>query len=324
MNFEPYAIDVAEWQHVIKERTLAVRSFAELDTYTKPDHWGYRPQEQPAAEPLALAALAMVGADRGGDALSLLDKLCELQSPSGALGIYEGEAAPHWGTSLAILAWSAAIKSKQPPADDAARRYQAAVVQGCRFLLSVEGKTIPPGSEVSHDTMLVGWPWIESTHSWLEPTALCFLALKSAGMRAHPRCDEALRLLLDRILPGGGCNYGNTLVLGQVLRPHIQPTGILLTAIAGDADNHERVIKSIAWLQQAIDEQTTAASLAHALMGLAAHGKAPTDADERLTRALELPTTRLGAWLPRVPLSVLGALGAKSPLVTLSREGAAG
>lgn len=309
---------------------MAVRTFAELDAYTKPDHWGYRPQEQPAAEPLALAALAMVGADRVGDALPLLDKLCELQSPAGALGIYEGQAAPHWGTSLAILAWTAAIKSKQPPADDVARRYQAAVVQGCRFLLSIEGKTIDqgepgkPGEAVSHNTMLVGWPWIESTHSWQEPTAFCFLALKAAGMRAHPRCEEALRLLLDRILPGGGCNYGNTIVLGQVLRPHIQPTGILLTAIAGDADNNDRVLKSVAWLQQAIDERTTTASLAYALMGLAAHGKAVPDADARLARALELPTAKLGAWLPRIPLSVLAALGPKSPLITLSREGAAG
>jgi len=55
-------------------------------------------------------------------------------------------------------------------------------------------------------------------------------------MRAHPRADEAVQLMLDRILPGGGCNYGNTIVLDQLLRPHIQPTGIVLLALAGDAN----------------------------------------------------------------------------------------
>ncbi|MGC3968850.1 MAG: hypothetical protein QM775_16220 [Pirellulales bacterium] len=302
---------------------FAVPRIEELDAYTKSENWGYRPGEQPAAEPLALAALAFVGRERSADALPLLDKLCELQSPDGALGIYQGQAAPHWGTSLAILAWSAALKSAKPPSEDNVRRYRAAVVRGCEFLLKVEGKTIPPGSEVSHNTLLIGWPWIESTHSWLEPTALCLMALKAAGMRAYPRCREALDLLLDRILPGGGCNYGNTIVLGQVLRPHVQPTGIMLLAVAGDADNHERVVKSIAWLQQSLDEQTTSASLAYALLGLAVQGKSPADADDRIRRALTLPTAGVGASLPRLPLLALASLGDKCPLVTLSREGAA-
>lgn len=169
--------------------------------------------------------------------------------------------------------------------------------------------------------MLVGWPWVESTHSWLEPTAFCFLALKAAGMRAHPRADEALQLMLDRILPGA--NYGNTIVLDQLLRPHVQPSGIVLLALAGDADRNERILKSIAWLEQAIDEKTTIASLAYAAMGLTAHDRSPVDILSRLEIALARPTATMGAALPRRSLTALAMLGMRNPLVSISREGAA-
>lgn len=294
-----------------------------LDSLEDSRRWGYREGERPAAEPLAWAATALIGHNRTAQAVPLLEELCKLQAADGSLGIYEGEGAPHWGTSLAVLAWSAALKSSQSPEPAAAERYRAAVVRGCRFLLELKGATIKPSGEVTHNTMLVGWPWVESTHSWLEPTAFCFLALKAAGMRAHPRADEAVQLMLDRILPGGGCNYGNTIVLDQVLRPHIQPTGIVLLALAGDADKNERVLKTIAWLEQSLDEKTTVASLAFAAMGLAAHDRSPVDILSRLEMAAAKPTATMGAALPRRSLAALAMLGARNPLVILSREGAA-
>lgn len=294
-----------------------------LDSLVDSRRWGYREGELPAAEPLSWAATALIGHDRTPQAVPLLDELCKLQTADGALGIYEGQSAPHWGTSLAVIAWSAALKSSKPPGPSAAERYRAAVVRGCRFLLELKGATIKPSGEVTHNTMLVGWPWVESTHSWLEPTAFCFLALKAAGMRAHPRADEALQLMLDRILPGGGCNYGNTIVLDQLLRPHVQPSGIVLLALAGDADRNERVLKSIAWLEQAIDEKTTIASLAYAAMGLAAHDHSPVDILSRLEIALAKPTATMGAALPRRSLTALAMLGTRNPLVSISRGGAA-
>lgn len=294
-----------------------------LDSLADSRRWGYREGELPAAEPLAWAATALIGHDRTSQAVPLLDELCQLQTAGGALGIYEGQAAPNWGTSLAVLAWSAALKSSSPPEAAAAERYRAAVVRGCRFLLELKGATIKPSGEVTHNTMLVGWPWVESTHSWLEPTAFCFLALKAAGMRAHPRADEAVQLMLDRILPGGGCNYGNTIVLDQLLRPQIQPTGIVLLALAGDANQSERVLKSIAWLEQSLDESTTIASLAFAAMGLAAHDRSPVDILSRLEMAAAKPTAAMGAALPRRSLAAIATLGAQNPLVIMSREGAA-
>ena len=97
--------------------------------------------------------------------------------------------------------------------------------------------------------MLVGWPWAEGTHSWVEPTALAVLALKSVGLGDHERTREAVRLLHDRLFSDGGCNYGNTVVLGQTLRPHLQPTALALLALWQEADRGGRVTRSIDYLE---------------------------------------------------------------------------
>lgn len=46
-----------------------------------------------------------------------------LQTTNGRrhIGIYEGQMAPHWGTSLAVIAWSTALKSSKPPESAAAK-----------------------------------------------------------------------------------------------------------------------------------------------------------------------------------------------------------
>ena len=78
-------------------------------------------------------------------------------------------------------------------------------------------------------------------------------------------------MLLDRQLPGGGLNYGNTFVLGQLIRPHVQPTGIALLALAGETNIEPQVAKTLAWLRRSLSPETTPQSLAWALLGLRAH-----------------------------------------------------
>jgi len=307
-----------------------------LDSLSRDDHWGYRVGEHRATEPLALAALALIGHGRHAVATKLLEALCDLQDNTGAVGIYPGAGAPHWGTAHAVLAWSAALEGSHF-APNLRDRFRAAAVQGCKFILSVAGKTIRPEDakdDISHNTMLVGWPWVEGTHSWLEPTAVCSLALRAT--RKYPELEttriesigreaEAVRLMIDRILPAGGCNYGNTFVLGQLLRPHLQPTGIVLLALAGATvpEKEERIVKSLAWVEGAINAGTTTASLAYGLLGLAAHDRERTDASDLLDKSLNKPTSSLGAYLPRRSLAALATLGKNSPLITVGREGAA-
>ena len=150
-------------------------------------------------------------------------------------------------------------------------------------MLSVSGRPVERGDAaqqfVGHDTTLQGWPWVVGTHSWVEPTAINLLALRSAGQAGHPRCREAVKLLLDRQLPAGGWNYGNTTVLGHVLRAQVQPTGLALAALADETDIRPKVLGSLQWLEHTLAQRTTTASLCYALMGLAAHGLWPQAAN---------------------------------------------
>jgi hypothetical protein len=140
---------------------------------------------------------------------------------------------------------------------------------------------------LGHDTTLAAWPWAAGTHAWVEPTALAVMALKSAELGDHSRTREGVRMLLDRQLPSGGCNYGNTFVLGQKLRPHIQPTGMALAALGGDREGESRINRSVAWLANHLSGRTATASLCWGLMGLAANGAAPQEALQWLSGAFE-------------------------------------
>jgi hypothetical protein len=133
-------------------------------------------------------------------------------------------------------------------------------------------------------------------------------ALKAAGRGRHARTRDGVRLLIDRLLATGGCNYGNTIVLGQMLRPHVQPTGIALVALANEINLSGRVAKSIAWLKRAIGQETTTASLAWALLGLSAHSTAIPRSDEWLAAA-HRRTAEQGSSPHKLALLALAAKG---------------
>jgi hypothetical protein len=111
------------------------------------------------------------------------------------------------------------------------------------------------------------------------------LALKAAGNGDHPRTREAVRLIGDRLLPAGGCNYGNTTVLGQTLLPHVQPTGLAMMALADEKLPVPQVTLSLNFLQRELCQDTTTSSLCYGLLGLAAHDRMPPDRGEWLNRA---------------------------------------
>lgn len=218
-----------------------------------------------ATEPTALAALALSRHQQSAAAREAGDWLVSCQADDGSLGVRPGEPTPRWPTSLAVLAWLAAD----------ADRFARPIVRALSWILEARGEPVRAHQTIAHDTQLLGWPWVEGTHSWVEPTALHVRALKAAGHRDHPRCREGVRLLLDRQLPTGGCNYGNTKVLGQLLRAHVQPTGLALFALQNEqaADTEGRIESSLSYLEGTLSEQTSTASLCWALLGLTAHGR---------------------------------------------------
>lgn len=277
---------------------------------------GYSSHDTGATEPSALAALALVGHGRLKESASVGEFLVGIQAPDGSVGVRSGEETPRWPTSLAILAWLAIDKTAH--SDSIARAF--------RWAQSIEGERLQT-DEVSHNGMLAAWPWVEKgnvagprgTHSWLEPSALFVIAFKALGMSDHARTREAVELLVDRILPKGGCNYGNTFVLGQELRPHVQPSGIATLALRNEFDVRHKIKLTLDYLTGSVTSETTTASLAWALLGLAAHGRAPKDSDKLLAQAYDR-TAKRGKSLHKIALLALAALGKDVPLITLQQN----
>jgi hypothetical protein len=220
-----------------------------------------------------------------------------LQNDDGSVGINQAQASPGWPTGLAVLAWKRADSG-----------FRTNIDRAVSWLLAARGKPQPRTPQMGHDSTLVGWPWVLGTHSWLEPTAFNVLALKAAGHDEHPRTREAVRLLLDRLLPTGGCNYGNTTVLGQQLRPHIGPTGVVLLALAGEAIHDSRLPKSLDYLRRELSPRTPCISLCYGLMGLAAHDQFPEEADAWLAQHAQRRDWKLA-------LLALAALRSRSPFI---------
>ena len=263
---------------------------------------GYVREGHGAAEPTAVAALALLAHQHHEAASAAAQKLVEMQQANGEVAVRIGEDSPGWPTSLAVMAWCAVGNARwgRPPSangsdsseQQARSSLQEPIARAIQWLLAHRGRGVERSEYFGHNTELVGWAYAEGTHSWVEPTAFAVLALKAALREYEAAAKEGIAVLIDRQLPGGGLNYGNSYVLGQLIRPHVQPTGIGLLALAGEQDPNGRIAKSVAWLRRSIGPQTTPTSLAWAILGLAAHSaKLPTD-DDWLASAAERVKTR--------------------------------
>src|SRR5262249_9959968 len=106
-----------------------------------------------------------------GDLERHCSRLFKGQGQDGRVYLSPQHPKSYWPTAVAFLAWqgSPAIHSRQNLA--------------VQFLLGTTGVHFErkPDDIVTHDTSLRGWPWIEETHSWVEPTAMCVMALRATG-----------------------------------------------------------------------------------------------------------------------------------------------
>jgi hypothetical protein len=168
-----------------------------------------------------------------------------------------------WTTPHAILLWS------EFPNFAGQRRLAA------RWLLRLEGRTLPRSKSsdgvVGHDMALVGWPWVEGTHSWLEPTALAILALCKEGFSDHPRIQAGVRLIVDRALTGGGWSAAGKSFFGHEVRPHPAPTGLALLALAACGVRGDVVDSAVGYLADALASIRAPISLGWGLLGMRSH-----------------------------------------------------
>lgn len=235
------------------------------------DAWGYRRSGPAAVEATVLAALGLLATDRDGESLPLATRaagrLAGLQRRDGSLGITASLPTPGWATPFASILWQALGSHR-----DARRR-------AADWLVGERVDTPPRPAEarpiVGHDTSIPGWPWVEGTHSWVEPTAFALLALAREGLAGHPRAGEGVRVLRDRAIASGGWNYGNATVFGRPLRPQPAPTGLVLLALARSPQDRGIVEPALDYLRGALPTIRASSSLAWGLLGLRAWGADP-------------------------------------------------
>jgi hypothetical protein len=207
--------------------------------------------------------------------VSLKERLLAAQQADGCVPIAPAFHDAAWPTPFCLLAWL--------QDSDCVRSVDRAV----EFLLNWRGAVFQNRPEVlGHNTMLTGWPWVSNTHSWIEPTGMALLALQAAGHRDAPRCIEARELMLNRQLPGGGWNYGNTTVYHHELRPMAHSTAIALSALAGFVDE-SKVERSLRYLTSVISSLRSPLSLAWALTAFQAWNSSTPDSAQWVNECLE-------------------------------------
>lgn len=173
---------------------------------------------------------------------------------------------------------------------------------------------------MAHDTALEGWPWTEDAHSMVEPTATALMALRMDGARDREREVQAVRMLLDRQLAGGGWNYGNTAVYGSQLDPLPDATGLALAALAGRVPA-ERVGASLAYLRDRCRDVRTPLSLGWICLGLAAWGRRVSEGRARIAECLDRERKRDSCATADLAILVLAGRSAETPLVENLRWG---
>jgi hypothetical protein len=213
---------------------------------------------RPDATAWAVLALEASGSNRDLT-IPACRRLAEIQHSDGRVSVMANHPESYWPTSLSILAW------KKIPG------FEREIELATRFLVATTGEhwSLEDNSVVAHDPSIKGWPWIENTHSWIEPTSLAVLALGVCGHSEHERVSEAVRMILDRQLSSGGWNVGATRVFGNELRPIPEFTGHALSALAGLTEL-KRVELSLDYLSRKIEQLKTPLALSWSVFGLTA------------------------------------------------------
>ncbi|TKJ37309.1 MAG: hypothetical protein CEE38_07345 [Planctomycetes bacterium B3_Pla] len=202
--------------------------------------------------------------------------LTSVQSKDGRVGLTPEHPEVYWPTALAILAWQGSPEHRD------ARTKAIRFIVGYSEILSESS----PKEIIGYDTTIRGWSWTEKSYSWVEPTALAVIALRTAGHKGHRRVQDGVDLLMDRQFPDGGWNVGSTVVFGNALNPMPENTGMALQALSGLVPK-KRVESSIRYLLSCVGRLRTPFTLGWSLLGLSAWGHSVEKQDEMVLNVLQ-------------------------------------
>ena len=155
----------------------------------------------------------------GTELAQAIQVILGLQNSDGSWPAFTGdEPKGCWTTTLAVLSLMAVRSGTNRRA------------RGIQWLLNSQGreanwlwrwKLSTVDNKVKFDPAKFGWIWVSGTTSWVIPTAFGLIALQQARQRGDnktallkERVDLGIRMLLDRMCPGGGWNSGNGVASG--------------------------------------------------------------------------------------------------------------
>lgn len=247
-----------------------------LELQNRDGGWPSHPGRSSNTEATSLAVLALRGLghrDARHAAGCGLQWLAARQRPDGGWPFSDTVPEASWATALATLAMQATDRSR---ASRAAAWLLRQEPRRTSWLVSVLHRVAPSVLLVRQDPHLRGWAWRAGAASFAEPTAYAVIALKRLGRHrdaeAAARIGDAERMLYDRMCPGGGWNYGNSVVLGVDMEPYADVTALTLIALQ-DHQGSEPNVKSVAALRRLIGEVDSSLALAWSVLCLSIYGQ---------------------------------------------------
>lgn len=197
------------------------------------------------------------------------------QKQDGRVPLTQENLEVTWPTAPALIAWNL---------DRSFTEQRNLTVQ---FLLNHPGLTIKESAATAHDGAIPGWPWIEGTYSWIEPTSFAIIALKLEGLSEHRAVRQGVKLIMDREIESGGWNYGNKRVFDTELLPMPESTGIALCALKDEMQAQD-ISSSLGYLESIYPTLSTPLSLARAVYGLTVYNRRPDDIEIKISQCLKL------------------------------------
>jgi len=187
--------------------------------------WPYFARGPSAIEPTATAVAALHALDLNADARTRgLAFIASMQVNGGALKPQPSQTNP---TALSAMASIVLVRCGGD---------RKVANQVADTLANWAPQTQSRNPIFGNDPTLRGFPWTPDTFSWVEPTVYTMLLFEALGRGDDPRLAECRPLIIDRAIPGGGWNYGNSVVFGTVLESDPFPTAIALLGLLDDPD----------------------------------------------------------------------------------------
>jgi hypothetical protein len=252
--------------------------------------WGYTNDATTAyPEPTCYSLIAL--ADSNFDRQASLDWLSGFVNPQGQLFLPDDDQ-PNWATAQLIITLAYL---------DALPEVRASSVQ---WLLEWKSEYLEEKENTNQiDTTIIGWSWISSTFSWVQPTSMAVLALKKAGQGSSKRVKDGEKLLLNRVCRAGGWNCGNPIIFERVMEPWPTDTAIALFALQDVPEAGDAIERGLAVIEEKAPEASSTLSLALGLLSLNIFER-PVDKFVKLLKARQSTD---GSWNQNIWWTALAA-----------------